>query len=464
MENLYQRLIENSASDYYPYHMPGHKRQPMGSVLDEAYALDITEIDNFDNLHQPQGLIAGAQERAGRLYHAEETFYLVNGSTCGILSALSAAAEAGGHILLARNSHKSAYHGVYLRSLKVTYLYPQCDEYGIACGITAEQVKEALKRDRTIRAVFLTSPTYEGRVSEVRKIAELVHDRGLILIVDEAHGAHLGIHPAWPENSNQAGADIVIHSLHKTLPSMTQTALLHVNGNRVNRDRLRRFLRIYQTSSPSYVFMASMEQAIAQMEAEGRERFECFLNRWQQMLQALGQCQRIKAVPTDDFGKLVLSVRGTDITGRQLYEILLQEYHLQLEMSAPEYALAMFTVSDTREGFVRMTEALLAIDKTLKEAPFTKETPIQNSEKEDSLLLSEAWDAETEVVDLLESVGRRAGEFVNLYPPGIPLLVPGEKITASDAELLQSLCRKHLPVQGLIQRKEIQEIIVIKNK
>lgn len=462
MENLYQRLTEYGVSDYYPYHMPGHKRKPLGSLLDSAFTMDITEIDGFDNLHQAEGLIAQAQEDANKLYGARETYYLVNGSTCGILSALSASVKMGEHILLARNSHKAAYHGVYLRNLKVTYLYPECDEHGIACGIKAEQVRRALEQDNTVTAVFITSPTYEGRVSEVREIAKLVHARGIPLIVDEAHGAHFGIHPAWPENSNRAGADIVIHSVHKTLPSMTQTALLHVNGELIDRERLRRFLRIYQTSSPSYVLMASIEQAIGNIRKDGVKRFQLFSERWQKMLESLAGCQKIHIIPTDDIGKLLISVEGTDFSGQELYEALLTQYHLQLEMSAPSYALAMFTVADSVEGFERMTDALLAIDKQLQKIPNPEETVLYFPQKKNSLLLSAAWDASKEAVPLEESAGRRAGEFVNLYPPGIPLLVPGELIDVSDIDRICSLCKKHLPVQGINDKNHTLKITVIK--
>lgn len=462
MEDLYQRLTEYSKSDYYPYHMPGHKRQPSGSVLDSVFSIDITEIDGFDNLHEAEGLIANSQQASGRFYGAEETFYLINGSTSGVLSAISAAVEQGGRILLARNSHKSAYHGVYLRKLKVTYLYPEYDEEGIARGIRAEQVQQALEQEPEIQAVFLTSPTYEGRVSEIEKIAQIVHEHGIPLIVDEAHGAHFGIHPAWPQTSCRNGADIVIQSVHKTLPSMTQTALLHVNGARIDKERLRRFLRIYQSSSPSYVLMASIEQAIVQTEQNGKELFEKFIRQWKEMLTALTACQRIRVLPTDDVGKLILSVKGTDISGQELYDILLKEYHLQLEMSAPTYVLAMFTAWDNREGYKRMTDAILDIDKRLKAEPEEPAMLIPGKKQEAAILLSDAWDGAKEEVLLSESIGRSAGEFVNLYPPGIPILVPGEEISPEEVMLLQDLCQKHLPVQGIQKENGLQKVIVLK--
>ena len=215
------------------------------------------------------------------LYGADESFYLINGSSCGVLAAISAAVSEGGHIIMARNSHKSAYHAAYLRKLKIAYLYPeQIRDYEINEAVRAEQVREALRSCPQAEAVFLVSPTYEGRIADVAEIAKLVHEQNKILIVDEAHGAHLGFAEGFAENSIQAGADLVIHSVHKTLPAPTQTALLHVNGERVNRELVRRFLRIYQSSSPSYLLMAGIADALNVVEKQGKELFPRFLARW----------------------------------------------------------------------------------------------------------------------------------------------------------------------------------------
>ena len=214
----------------YPYHMPGHKRQAWGALPQQLYELDITEIEGFDNLHQAEGILQELQKKAARIYGADESFYLVNGSTCGILCAVSSALPSGGHILMNRNCHRSAYHGAYLRNLTISYLWPAyMKEYDIYDAVTAEQIREALEQEPDIGAVLIVSPTYEGRVADVKAIAETVHAKGIPLIVDEAHGAHLGLAEGFWPNSCQAGADLVIHSVHKTLPSLTQTALLHVD-------------------------------------------------------------------------------------------------------------------------------------------------------------------------------------------------------------------------------------------
>lgn len=463
MENLYQRLKQYGDDDYYPYHMPGHKRNLCGEMPQELMKIDITEIDGFDNLHQSEGILLTLQKKAARLYGAEESFYLVNGSTCGILSAISAALPQGGHLLMARNSHKSAYHVAYLRNLTVSYLYPQINqEYDICDVITPEQVKAALEVAPDIGAVFIVSPTYEGRIADVEAIAQVVHEKGIPLIVDEAHGAHLGL--LYRSNSCQAGADIVIHSVHKTLPAMTQTALLHVNGNRIDREKLRRFLHIYQSSSPSYVLMASIDNALQMVEKRGQELFSAFWENYADMLEKLSACKYLKLLPMDekqDMGKLIISTKQIGLPGQHIYDMLLQDYHLQLEMAAGSYCLAMFTIGDTVEAFERMSHALLAIDKDIAEGKILPESPTAGQiyqetvnlqfETVDFIPFAIAWDMPSETVSLEKAIGSHVAEFVNLYPPGVPLLVPGEVLQEQQYLQIMQYIKHGLNVQGVSQ-------------
>ena len=277
MSELFEKLSAYGASDCYPYHMPGHKRRLKTDTMRELAQIDITEIDGFDNLHDAQGILKRIQEEAAATYGAEESFFLVNGSTAGILSAISTAVSPGGKILMVRGAHKSAYHAAYLRDLQIAYLWPGVHPlFGCNLPATAKEVEEALQQTPDVQAVFIVSPTYEGLAADVKSIAEAAHKRNIPLIVDEAHGAHLGFDGRWPESSVRQGADLVIQSLHKTLPAPTQTAILHVNRKLVDRCRLRRFLGIYQTSSPSYIFMAAMEDAIATTSANREKLFGDF--------------------------------------------------------------------------------------------------------------------------------------------------------------------------------------------
>ena len=266
------KLNELEQSDIYPFHMPGHKRAFLPFA--NPYAIDITEIEGFDNLHHATGILQEAQQKAADLYGAKKTYYLVNGSTCGLLAAISAAVPRGEKILMARNCHKAVYHAMYLRQLVPVYLYPEDTAYGIQGQVTPQMVQKQLKQTPDIRAVVITSPTYDGVVSDIKNIADTVHAYGIPLIVDEAHGAHFGFSPEFPENATRLGADAVIMSVHKTLPAFTQTALLHLCSDRIAEKKVAQFLGIYETSSPSYLLMAGIEKSLQIIEKD-RENAVC---------------------------------------------------------------------------------------------------------------------------------------------------------------------------------------------
>lgn len=462
-KTLYRQLHNYGESDYYPYHMPGHKRRLSSQIPSELLKIDITEIDGFDNLHQAEGILRDMQEEANALYGAEETFYLVNGSTCGILSALSAALREGGHLLMARGCHKSAYHGVYLRNLKVTYLYGEpVRGFDFEEAITIEQVEMALEENPDIEAVLIVSPTYEGRIADVAGIAEVVHKKGIPLIVDEAHGAHLGMAKGFVQGSCSLGADLVIHSVHKTLPSLTQTALLHVNGELIDRDRLKRFLHIYQTSSPSYILMASIADAMQTVREQGQRLFEEFYDRYYTMCTKLANCKVFQFIPMEDLdagrqdvGKLIISARRSGFSGQWLADTLLERFKLQCEMASGNDCLAMFTLADTKEGYERLTQALLELDEELYEAqcsPMQVQLPSRLPRPTVAYSLKEAWDCKRELTDMSETIGKVVSDFINLYPPGIPLLAPGEVMTQQMYEVLLTYRDLHLNIQGIVEQ------------
>lgn len=475
MGKLLEQLTEYSQHDFYPYHMPGHKRRAMGGFPETWTSVDITEIEGFDNLHQPEGIIKELQEKAAKSYGAQESFYLVNGSTAGILTAISAAVPFGGELLVVRNVHKSVYHAAYLRRLTLRYIYPEMVAgYAVCEAVTAKQIREALEKYPELKAVLIVSPTYEGRIADVEAIAEVVHEKGLVLIVDEAHGAHLGFSKDFAVNSCRLGADLSINSLHKTLPSMTQTAMLHYNGNRVKLENIRRFLHIYQTSSPSYVLMASMEEAI-EIASQGQEAYDRFVCLWKDMLEQLKACKVIRVLPEDyeecrkkehDIGKLVLSVEGTGLSGPAFYDILLNKYHLQMEMVCESYVLAMFTIADTVEGYERLIQAVREIDKELAQGRLIEsfERSIICEVESEALSMPvltaevpfyEAWDVEKKAVLLDNAEGCIAGEFINLYPPGVPMVVPGERLSAETIQQIKKYLEEGLNVQGLEKEARI---------
>lgn len=491
---LLERLTEYAGSDAYPFHMPGHKRREITDGIPggfpDPYGIDITEIDGFDNLHHAEGILKDAMDEAAAIYGTDRSWYLVNGSTCGILSAVFATTENGGKILTARNCHKAVYHAICLNRLEAEYLYPEeITEFGINGGIRAEDVRQALEKDAMhcagnsgdvrgkitkIQAVLITSPTYEGVVSDIRAIADAAHEYGIPLIVDEAHGAHLEYADqchSFPKSALEYGADIVIQSLHKTLPCFTQTAILHVKGKLVDQDRISRYLSMFQTSSPSYLFMAGMERCIRYMDGDGRnemiryeKRLERFMERMEglQVLEVLDReiCGKYRTVAGWDPSKIVVStMRAEDFHGEELAETLRRKYHLEMEMTAPEYVIAMTSLMDTEEGFERLGTALLEIDGVLRrrmesgrkekaasETPEGLESKLSHPVRR--MLICEAMDADTERTAFQDTVGKVSAEFVYLYPPGIPIIAPGEVFTDAIVEKIMAYKAAGLLVQG----------------
>lgn len=490
-DRLYESLREYGENDYYPFHMPGHKRNPGSGPMSGIYGLDITEIDDFDNLHQPEGMLREAMERAAALYGSEETYFLINGSTAGILSAVSAIAGRGKKLLIARNCHKAVYHAAFLNRLDIEYIYPPIlEDFGITGGISAHQMEERIrtiaKREKIplseishlVAGVVITSPTYDGILSESEEIVKTVHSYGIPIILDQAHGAHFGFHPGFPQSGVKEGADLVIHSLHKTLPAPTQTALLHRSGVLTDGELLRKYLRIYQTSSPSYVLMAGIDSCIDLVREEGSAKLNELLSHrrelWQQTLHlkyihiypsmAEGQNHRLTGSERNQSvewysgagepGRLIISVRGSNMTGKELYDRLRNTYHLQMEMYGWDYVIGICSMMDEREGFLRLAGALFEIDAELSEGD--KSDLAKWPQPETILSVFEAYAAEGEYCSLEESEGRIAADFVNLYPPGIPLLVPGEKIDGNVITVLGHYLSKGYPVQGIEQENQIK--------
>ena len=486
-ELLINRLAAYARSDMYPFHMPGHKRRTgpeesfMNSFTDSftnPFAVDITEIEGFDNLHQPEGILKDSMKWAADVYGADQTYYLINGSTGGILAAVCGSVPRGGRILVSRNCHKSVYHGICLNQLKTSYVYPQeIEGLGIQGGITAEDVDRMLNRYMDTQAVLIVCPTYDGIVSDIEAIARIVHRAGLPLIVDEAHGAHFRYDAMFPVSALDLGADVVIQSVHKTLPSLTQTALLHIKCNRpdggcyADRERIDRYIHMVQSSSPSYVLMASIENSIYQMEQTDTAPYGKQLHR---LRRRLGQMRHLRLADTGligqagirdlDISKIVVSTRGTCLypaedgltgfTGAQLDDILRREYHLEMEMCGADYVTAITTVMDSGEGLERLGDALTRIDSQLTDAGYKPDGRSGNQKSvysmrcDTAMSMGEAMEEKMASVGLEDSAGCISGEFVYIYPPGIPIVAPGEWISRPILEVILEYRDKGLPVQG----------------
>lgn len=479
--SLYEQLKAYGDSDYYPFHMPGHKRNPEFLDLSRAVRMDITEIDGFDDMHHPEGVIMEAQTRAAALYGADETRFLVNGSSSGIIAAILGSCGRGDRILVARNCHKSVYHALEMGGLNPVYVYPQVHKnLGIYGSICPEDVACMLKKYPDIRAMMITSPTYEGVVSDIRSIADIVHQWDIPLIVDEAHGAHFGFSEYFPQTAVRCGADVVIQSVHKTLPSLTQTALLHINGSIARRAQILKYYSYMQTTSPSYVMMASIDHCMTLLAQQKENLFDNYRQMLTEFLNRCGHLNNISILSCADFekdtafdfdmSKIVISLKNVKACGKWLHDLLLDKYHLQMEMVSRDYVLAMTSICDTREGFERLYQALEAIDvMDMTALPSYPVYMLEGTDDDGRCLLPEMTPYEAsqrngKMVGFWESEGCISAEFAYVYPPGIPFLVPGEKITGMHLKKMENYLNEGFTIEGVSDASLKQMRVLVKEQ
>ncbi len=428
-----------------PMHMPGGKRR---FASDLPYHLDVTEVEGLDDLHDAKGILADMQSRASALWGAERSFVLVGGSTAGLLAAVRAVGD--GDLLLARNCHKSVYNAACLCRKSAYYVLPTGGE------IRPQDIRQALQTHLSVTALVITSPTYEGVISDVGEIASICHEYGVTLIVDEAHGAHLGF--AFGTSAVTLGADIVVQSLHKTLPALTQTALLHCKN--AYADAIARELAVFESSSPSYILMASADECFAFLTSDAGKQamrdYHANLLAVRQKLQDNLVHFHLLQTSKYDIGKLVILTDGTDCTGVRLAEILRHQYRIETEMALPDSLTAMTSVCDGTEELNRFADAVLAIDQTVKEA----DTPPMPA-----LCLPEAVHDPFDLhgmtgksVSFAEAVGRISLDYVWAYPPGIPLLVPGERVSDTFLQTVDALQNAGITPKGM-QSKNLLAVL-----
>lgn len=468
---LYNHLTQYRKT-VYPFHMPGHKLNRMFNIKN-IIDTDVTEVDGTDNLHHPKGIIRDAQEKASYTFGARNTFFLVNGSTSGIISSISAICQEKDKILISRNSHKSVYNGVILNDLEPIYLYPEIDHSnGIVGGINPHQVEEKLLKYPDVKLVVITSPTYEGFVYNIEKIADIVHRYNKILMIDEAHGAHFRFHNNLPKTAMEQGADIVIQSIHKTLPAFTQSAMLHINYNNIDCDEIQDKLSIFQSSSPSYILMTSLDNCREILDTKGRQMFKKYMmNLIKCRTELKNKLKHLKLIDDEvigtnhisdiDYSKIVIDCSKADITGIELDKTLRNEYKIQVELSNINHIIAMTSVCDSKKGFKRLQEAIIKIDSKLQKEN-KKAYKYDIIDKEHKYYNPKiAYNMEKEVVELENSIGKISGEFIIPFPPGIPLIIPGEKISEENINLISIYKKLNIELMGL-KDSEINTIRIIK--
>lgn len=449
------------------FHMPGHKKgaiyKMLGyqDILENLYKLDTTEIPGTDNLHSPEECIKESLKRASEVFKSDKTFYLVNGSTCGIEAAIMASVNPKEKIILNRDCHQSAINSCIIGDIDPIYVNPSINKNSnTLSGVSFDDVKRVIDSNLDAKAVFLTYPTYFGDVFDLKSICSYAHEKGMTVIIDEAHGAHLGLSEKLPETALSQGADIVIQSTHKTLPSFTQSSMIHIKGNRININKLTNMLRITESSSPSYLLMASLDIAVDIYEKNGFDLMDKLLSNINEFKSELYKLKNIKVDESKDYTKIFLNTKKLGITGHELENILRENYNIQVELSNYYGVLLIATIGNTKDEFLKLKDVLFEIDKIYKKEYHLKSVsyPIKLPKK--ILSPREAFYMDKKNVKIENSIGKISGEYIIPYPPGVSLVSPGEEITKEVIEYIIECKSKGMNVNG-VKDSELRFIQVI---
>jgi arginine/lysine/ornithine decarboxylase len=457
---LLTALSQCSHRPHAAFYTPGHKRgQGISPVLRDllgaqVFRADLPEIPGLDNLFAPDSVILAAQELAADAFGADQTWFVTNGSTCGVMAAIVATCRPGDRIILPRNLHSSAISGLIAAGAHPVFVQPEYDgDQDLVHTLTPAAVEAALTRYPEAKAVLMVSPTYEGICGPVGAIATLAHAHGIPLVVDEAHGPHFGFHPDLPISALAAGADLSVQSTHKVLAALTQAAMVHVQGNFIDRTRLTQALHLFQSTSPSYLLLASLDAARQQMAVEGKTLLERTLHLAEQARQRLRQLSGISVLEGDvvpaspgfydlDRTRLTLGVSDLELDGFALDHHLNQTWGVIAELPTHRHLTFIISLGNTQADIDQLIEAWHQITQSYPRSTLTR-SPLFYAcgEQLSTPVLSprEAFLSEPEVVPQGQAIGRVSAELVCPYPPGIPLLLPGELITATALEQLAQI-------------------------
>lgn len=455
-----------AASGALAFHTPGHK-QGLGAhpllkslITEEGLREEVSLMSELDDLHRPCGCIREAEERAARLWGADEALFMVNGTTGAIHAMMMACLEPGDEVIVPRNAHCSVAGGLVLTGARPVYVEPAYDEaLGIAHGVTAESVRRAIESHPKARAVLVVYPTYYGVAADLRAIAEAAHEHGLPLLADEAHGAHFAFSNELPEEALACGADLVAQSTHKLLGSLTQTSMLFRRGTRVPSHRVRRAASLLTSTSPNYLLMASLDIARLQMEQEGSGRVGRALRLAGEVRGAVNDMPGLWCFGAERTGrpgshgldatKLTVNVTGLGMTGTEAERILRASYGLQAELADARNVLFLLSMADTEREAGRLSSSLADFAARHRRTSAKRREEIAPPPLP-RLLLSprEAFFAAQEAVPFREAAGRVAAETVTFYPPGVPVLTPGEEVTQELVEHIGAAAALGLTVTG----------------
>jgi len=470
---LFDAMVALAEAKKVSFHTPGHKsgkgistrfRKFVGSKI---FTIDLTTLDEVDCLQKPVGVIREAQELAAEAHGADRTFFLVNGTTVGNHAMILSTVLPGEEVLVARNAHKSILAGIILSGATPRFFLPSFDpDLGIAVNVSAASVQDAMRDYPNARIVALTSPNYYGVAADVPTIVAACHRQGKIVVVDEAHGPHLHFHPALPPSAVDAGADLTVQSTHKIVGGMTQASMLHVTGTTVDAGRVAGILQILQSTSPSYILMASLDLARMQMATEGRKLLGKAIELAEEARSRINRIPGLRCLDSRqvkewgdlnlDATKLTISVKELGLTGYAASSLLNSEFDIQVEMADLFNLLVIVSIGDRRDDLDRLVRALEALARRTHGPAFVPEILPIPPIHEARLACSprDAYFGKYTYVPLVQAAGRITCDIVTIYPPGIPILAPGEAISLEAVEYLEFLGRHGARIDGVVEQPD----------
>lgn len=449
-----------------PFHVPGHKKgQGMWNEFKDfvginVLSMDVTVFKQVDSLHKPTGAIKAAQELAADAYNTDYTFFCIHGTSGAIQAMIMSVVGPGDKIIIPRNVHKSVTAGIILSGAAPVYMQPEIDHtVGVALNVTPETVEKTLESNPDAKAVLIVNPTYYGVSTDIEKIVQIVHSYGIPLIVDEAHGPHLHFNSKLPISAVDAGADICSQSTHKIIGSMTQSSLLHVRKGYVDINRVKTVMSLLQTTSPSYILLASLDVARKQMVMEGEKLLDRTIELANYARESINKIEGYycfgeevlskKGAYAFDPTKITITCKDLGLSGYELERILAEKYYIQPEMSDLYNVLCVFSLGDTKESVDKLINALKEISDvqccSLRRKIEILDVP---NIPEQMLTPRDAFNSMTVSIPLSDSMGQISAEFLMAYPPGIPILCPGEMITKEIIDYVKALKDANLYVQG----------------
>lgn len=477
---LFSGLLAHAKKNPVQFHIPGHKKgtgmEPefRNFIGDNALSIDLINIAPLDDLHQPKGIIKQAQDLAAEAFGADRTFFSVQGTSGAIMAMIMAVCGPEDKIIVPRNVHKSIMSAIVFSGAIPVFIHPEIDkELGISHGITPEAVERALKLHPDAKAVLVINPTYFGISADLKKIVEIAHSHYVPVLVDEAHGVHIHFHDELPLSAMQAGADMAATSVHKLGGSMTQSSVLNLKEGLVSAKRVQSILSMLTTTSTSYLLLASLDVARKQLATKGRELIDKTIQLAQTIRKRINELDHIHCVGAEILGseatfdydptKLIISVKDLGITGYEVEKWLRANYNIEVELSDLYNILCIITFGDTEKEGDLLVTALKTLEEEYENGA-EKIKPVQVLLPEIPILAltpRDAFYSETEVIPFEESEGRIIAEFIMVYPPGIPIFIPGEIITKENLHYVRKNQEVGLPVQGP-EDEEIKTIHVIK--